>query len=121
MRLLGCSVVFLPIAAFASGYNIFPAVGAAAGNGQYVIASQAGASELLSAVKTAVIVATKKRAVAQGRAEALNNFALDGDNRLQVDTGAQAVDTLNTAKNRGQNVPYAVNDITFGIGCDGLV
>ena len=68
-----------------------------------------------------MIVTPKKSTVAQGCAEALNDPALDGYNGLQIDAGALPVNALNSAKNRGQDVPDAVNDISFGIRCNGLV
>ena len=51
-----------------------------------MIPGERGARELPAAVQTAVIVSTEQGFISQGQAEALNNPALDGDNRLQVDS-----------------------------------
>jgi hypothetical protein len=48
-----------------------------------------------------MIIPAKQGAVAQGWAETLYNPALDGDDGLQVDARANAVEASDTAKYRG--------------------
>ncbi len=68
-----------------------------------------------------MIVAAKQGAVAQGWAETLHDPALDGDDGLQVDARAYAVETLDAAKYRGKGIPDAIDDIAFGVRGNCLV
>ena len=86
-----------------------------------MIAGQFGASTLLSAVQAAMVIPAEQGAVAKWWAEALQDFPLGGDDGLQVDAGTQTVDALDTTKNWRQGISDAVNDISFGIGCNRLV
>jgi hypothetical protein len=86
-----------------------------------MVAGQFCARKLLAAIQTAVIIAAKQGAVAQGRAKALNHSALNGDDGLQFNAGAQAGESLGTPENRGQGLADAIQDIALGIGRDCLV
>ena len=59
----------MPVTAFAGGHNIFPAIGAAPGGGQYMVAGEFVAAVLLAAVEAAVIVPAEQCAVARWRVE----------------------------------------------------
>ena len=55
---------FQPVAAFAGRNHVFPFVATAAGNGHDMIPREFTAAELTSAIKAAMIIAPKQRAVA---------------------------------------------------------
>ena len=86
-----------------------------------MIAGQAGARKLVATIKAAMIITTKQRAVAQGRAKPLYDPALDSDDGLQVEAGTYAVEALHATEYGRQGIPDAVNDIALGVRSNCLV
>jgi hypothetical protein len=68
-----------------------------------------------------MVVAPEQGAIAKRRGKAVNDPALDGDNRLQRDGGAESRAALHSAKHGGERIPDAVNNIAAGVGRDGLL
>ena len=68
-----------------------------------------------------MVIATKQGAVAQGRAKALHDAALQRDDGLQVDARALSREALHAAECRGESIANAVHDIATGVGRDRLV
>jgi len=109
------------MAAAAGGDHVFPAIGAAPGSGQHVIPGQLGAGKLLAAVEAAVIVAAEQGAVAQRRAEILDDPALDRHDGLQLDPRAQSGQALDAAVIGRQGLADSVDHVALGVGGDRFV
>jgi len=78
-------VIFLPIAPFAGGDNIFPLVGTPSASGQHVISSQLASCGSVSTVQTTVIVPFKEGSVAQWWGEGIVNFTFGRNDRLHYE------------------------------------
>ena len=76
---------------------------------------------LLAAVKAAVIIPAKQRAITKWRAETLDDPPLYGDDRLQVNAGADPRQALYAAKIRRKGCPDAIENIALGVGRNRLV
>lgn len=61
--LFGGFVVFLPIAAFAGGHHVFPAVGSAARQWVNMVAGEFRAGQLVATVEATMVVAPKQGTV----------------------------------------------------------